>query len=172
MALLPRQWRICSRAKACSATAAQLKLRELLDISRSFVGSEDWAPSKHRGEAFGPETNKCNLFVSDMLEWRLMMSVDGYSGGRLFSATFGWLGSPPGIASARDLKSTPIAGFEIVQGDPIPGDILSSGTHVAIVNGGGTSISAATYGFVVNRGWGCRNSHTGNPRFAVQRLLD
>ncbi len=120
------------------------------------VGSDNWAYGKKRGK-FEKNTNKCNLFVEEML------LDNGYTVPRMN----GILNNYGPVAGQWGNPLVDIPGYSVVT-SPQPGDIVaeahnySNATgHVGIVSGSGTSVSQSSLtNTVVNNDWGFRPANT------------
>jgi RHS repeat-associated protein len=113
---------------------------------------------------YGPNTNKCNLFVHDVLV-EAGVGQAMANGGVLYNY-FG-IGEPkyPILAGQWADPSYDIKGWRVVTGPVIPGDIIAEAHnysdatgHVGIVTGNNLSTSASSLrqGVIVENSWGFR----------------
>jgi len=128
----------------------------IVRVATSKVGKKDWLYETAKGD-FGANTNKCNLFVYDvMVEAGLnpKPTVPRYV-----------LWTRPPTAGEWATPSVAIAGWEVVT-DPKPGDVVAEAHnysdatgHVGVVVGDKLSVSASSlvHGQIVQNDWGFRS---------------
>ncbi len=134
-------------------TIAETRRRQIAETAKSYDGSEDWAQSASKG-AHGPGSDKCNLFVYDVLR---DVGISAPSRGWPTS------GGPISAGSwANPLNN--IEGWVIVD-NPQPGDIGASTSragiaanktgvfrgasgHVAVVTGSGLATGTTSTGSI------------------------
>jgi cell wall-associated NlpC family hydrolase len=127
---------------------------ERVDFIRGYVGSKEYSLEAEIDQ-FKKGTNKCNKFVSDVLE---------KSGAKVPQIGGILEGDPP---SARNWanKGLNIEGYETVD-DPRSGDVAAFNGHVGIVTDDGKTISASTKeDKIVENDWGFRTYQKGKVTF-------
>lgn len=114
--------------------------RKIADIARSWVGSTKWADDISYSIVFGRKTNKCFLFVRDVLA---QAGVDPGAPNELHGF------SRPPFAGQWGDSSYEIPGWVVLKDGeiPAPGDVVAqqlgygdASGHVMIVGGGGAFI--------------------------------
>jgi len=148
-------------------------------IAKSYIGSNQWAYDKARGP-YGPDTNKCNLFVHEVLGEA--GAALAYMNGGVAYNLFG-IGDAkyPVLAGQWGDPNFAIPGWSVVNGAPMPGDIVAQQSfyadasgHVGIYLPGSlgqhqtVSVSSNTQ-TVVHNGWGYRSSDWKKGDIVVRR---
>ena len=159
-------------------TIAEIRAR-IASIALSYVDSEHWAYGSIRGP-YGPNTNKCNLFVQEVLEMA-GVKMPYANGGALYNIT--GIGEPkyPLLAGDWGDRGYAIPGWSIVD-VPMDGDVVASKSfyfdasgHVGIYHaqalGQHGTISASSFlkGKIVHNRWGFRMSDEGD--FVIRRYV-
>lgn len=137
----------------------------IVRVARSYVGSGAWGYDADR-PPYGPGTNKCNLFVYEVL------TEAGFSVPMIERFKWGIIprGSHPPLAGQWANGSFSISGWVVIQGPPQPGDIIAeaheysdASGHVGIVTSVSedgstdTTVSAsASTSTIVENDWGFR----------------
>jgi len=133
----------------------------LVDHARSQIGSTAWAPNNWRGFYAGTIFGtcswvslayKCNVFVGQMIQRAAMWQ--GFATDRPFRP----------YLKAGEWYDKGSRGWELTT-DPQIGDVATDGSHIGIVSGKSTTISAAGSGIVVENDWGFRQGQKAEPRF-------
>jgi RHS repeat-associated protein len=160
--------RISTRISAPSPPMTAVEIRKnIARIAKRYESSDLWKYSNAKGP-YGPNTNKCNLFVYDVLR---EAGVDmGYMNGGVMRNWFG-VGALkyPALAGQWGDRDYQIPGWQIVDDEPMPGDVvamrsfyLDASGHVGIYHplslGQNGTISASSYlgGRIVHNQWGYR----------------
>ena len=132
---------------------------EILKIAKSLIDSNAWAKNQDTGK-FPAGTNKCNLFVEDVLR-TAGSNVPIMSTGPISGVEYG--------PTVEQWAAGEVPGYEIVD-DPQSGDIAAIATwywdatgHVGIVSEPGKSTISATSKTIVENDWGFRDKHVGGP---------
>ncbi|QDV35077.1 hypothetical protein [Tautonia plasticadhaerens] len=128
------------------------KAAKIVEVAKRHVGSALWAYSVEKGD-FGKNTNKCNLFVYDV-----MVEADARPLPVVSRRIF-W--TRPPLAREWADPAVEIEGWDVVS-SPEPGDVISEAHeyadatgHVGIVVGPGETVSAASNA-VLRNDWGFR----------------
>lgn len=130
----------------------------IVQVAKTKVGRQDWMYSKEKGD-FGKNTNKCNLFIFDVL-------VEAGIKPPPVVAKYIFLSRPPTAGEWAD-PSISIQGWTIVN-EPEPGDIVAEAHnysdatgHVGIVVDKKQTVSASALvgGVIVQNDWGFRNEN-------------
>ena len=131
---------------------------EIVRVARSKIGSQEWMYSKEKG-SFGKNTNKCNLFVYDVLVEAGVKPPPTIPHYIIFSR-------PPTAGEWAD-STIEITGWTVVT-DPKPGDVVAEAHHysdatghVGIVVGDKSTVSASALvgGVIVENDWGFRSDN-------------
>lgn len=142
------------------------RINRAAEIAGSYRYNKRWLVEAEKGQ-FGRNSDKCNLFVSDVLREAGLDSPARHNG---------W-GGPINAAEWANRSLSRIGHWQIVDGPPEPGDVIAEITghdprnpkvvyaHVGVVVGDGRTASASTRvyppGMVVMNDWGFRNEDLG-----------
>jgi hypothetical protein len=141
-------------------------INDIMTTARHYVGSKNWAVNADR-PPYGPGTNKCNLFVYEVL------NEAGASVQMIERHKWGISrGKHPPLAGQWADRNFSISGWTIVPSPQI-GDVVAEAHHYSDASGhvgivssvspdgkSGTTISAATSGSVVENDWGFRSGQS------------
>ncbi|XP_045196558.2 uncharacterized protein LOC123551578 [Mercenaria mercenaria] len=134
----------------CVQVALCLRAHDIVAEANKHIDWTKWAKSSSYSSRFGPGTNKCNLFVYDVLK---AVGADPPS-------RHWYIYSPISAAEWGNPSSSALGGkrcWNVCTGGQQNGDVISDTVHVGIVTGYHLTTSAATY--KVERGnWGYRSS--------------
>ena len=140
------------------------RLAQAAKIANAYEHNKQWMVETSK--VFAKGTDKCNEFVSDILD---------QAGLEPPRRRGGW-GGPIGAAEWADASRNKIGHWQIVNGPPQPGDVMAEITghdprtgalwaHVGVVVGNGRTASASTKvyppGMVVVNDWGFREDDLG-----------
>ncbi len=138
--------------------ASQGVAEQLVAGARSQVGRTEWAKSASRGP-YPEGTNKCNLFVYEMLQNQGMAppKKKRWVFGKKYPPLAGDWGDKDAKIPGWEVVSTPKPGdvVAIKNLSSFAGDIIGATGHVGIVSGDRTTISADKNAIVEND-WGFR----------------
>jgi cell wall-associated NlpC family hydrolase len=130
----------------------------IVRVARSKVGSQVWLYAREKGD-FGKNTNKCNLFVSDVL-------IEAGVKPPPVVPKYVVLRRPPTAGEWAD-PAVKIEGWRVVT-EPQPGDVVAEAHnysdatgHVGIVVGERQTVSASALvgGVIVQNDWGFRKEN-------------
>lgn len=138
------------------------RINRAAEIAGSYQYNKQWLVEVEKGR-FRRNSDKCNQFVSDVLQEAGLDSPARYNG----------LGGPINAAQWANRSLSRIGHWQIVDGPPQPGDVIAELTdpshpayaHVGIIIGEGRTASASTRvyppGMVVVNDWGFRKDDLG-----------
>jgi len=153
--------------KQLTPEEAEALAKRTVDQAKQWEGSDTWAYGAFEWP-YPANTNKCNLFVYDVL-------CSASSCPPKVETPRWWAPNRPPLAGEWGDRGVSIPGFAIVEGDPRPGDVIAekhdytdASGHVGIVveydpkTGAGKTASVnATTGKVVINDWGFRPQQHG-----------
>ncbi|XP_053381073.1 uncharacterized protein LOC128549049 [Mercenaria mercenaria] len=131
-----------------------LTASDIVEEANKHIGSTTWAQSSFYSFRFYPGTNKCNLFVYDVLE---AVGADPPS-------RHWYMYSPISAAEWGNTGSSVLRNercWNLCTGGKQNGDVISGQGHVGIVTGYHLTTSAGT-NKVVQNNWGYRSSGFGS----------
>ncbi|KAL3860173.1 hypothetical protein ACJMK2_010331 [Sinanodonta woodiana] len=118
--------------------------------ARKYIGSRTWLYAG--SHVTGANTNKCNIFVADVLKEENCHAPNRY-----------WWYSPIGAREWGNSNSAYLSNSRCWERcyNPVKGDVIATGGHVGIVSGDrkttSASAAASPAGLIVENDWGFRS---------------